>query len=552
MSENYISQFYTWATGNTITAPRLNGNVSNVTDGLSSGVKAVNIGKLLIGGTETINSSRNGIFNGITLSSDVTTISYAIDWDLIDNTASALSFDASGKTGLLEFDTTDGAEGLKSSGFLRLGSDASALTDVGAFVLGASNDSGLFFNGTDLVIQTDGAGASGIIFDSEDDTFEFKGSGTLQATFDTTGLNLVSGDVFKINGTSVLSNDTLGSGVVNTSITSTGALNSGSITSGFGNIDVGSSNIDGGTITADTALVGTLSTASQPNISSVGTLSTLTVSGDATFDTSLFFIDTTNGRVGLGTASPTPTNTLYDDGILHIHQPNTGSRGSQIHLTNESIGSTSSDGCHIASYSTEMYIVNQEAGPIRLHTNNIERMRIDSSGSVLINTTDTDPTNDTSGNGTVISSTGWFASTASGQTVAYFNRTDSSGGTVLDFRLNGVNKGSISVASGGTTYGTISDYRLKENVTPIIDGISRLMQLKPSRFNFLENKNEIVDGFLAHEVQEIIPESVTGQKDAVDEQGKPEYQAIDQSKIVPLLVASVQELAKKVEILENK
>jgi hypothetical protein len=199
-----------------------------------------------------------------------------------------------------------------------------------------------------------------------------------------------------------------------------------------------------------------------------------------------------------------------------------------------------------------MYIVNQEAGPIRLHTNNIERMRIDSSGSVLINTTDTDPTNDTSGNGTVISSTGWFASTASGQTVAYFNRTDSSGGTVLDFRLNGVNKGSISVASGGTTYGTISDYRLKENVTPIIDGISRLMQLKPSRFNFLENKNEIVDGFLAHEVQEIIPESVTGQKDAVDEQGKPEYQAIDQSKIVPLLVASVQELAKKVEILENK
>ncbi len=320
MSENYISQFYTWATGNTITAPRLNGNVSNVTDGLSSGVKAVNIGKLLIGGTETINSSRNGIFNGITLSSDITTISNAIDWDLIDNTASALSFDATEKTGLLEFDTTDGAEGLKSSGFLRLGSDASTLTDVGAFVLGAGNDSGLFFNGTDLVIQTDGAGASGIIFDSEDDTFEFKGSGTFQATFDTTGLNLVSGDVFKINGTSVLSNDTLGSGVVNTSITSTGALNSGSITSGFGNIDVGSSNIDGGTITADTALVGTLSTASQTNITSVGTLTSLTVSGDATFDTSLFFIDSTNGRVGLGTTSPTGTNTsLYDDATLHIH-----------------------------------------------------------------------------------------------------------------------------------------------------------------------------------------------------------------------------------------
>jgi hypothetical protein len=325
MSENYISQFYTWATGNTITAPRLNGNVSNVTDGLSSGVKAVNIGKLLIGGTETINSSRNGIFNGITLSSDITTISNAIDWDLQDNVASALSFDASGKTGLLEFDTTDGAEGLKTSGFLRLGSDASTLTDVGAFVLGASNDSGLFFNGTDLVIQTDGAGASGIIFDSEDDTFEFKGSGTLQATFDTTGLNLVSGDVFKINGTSVLSNDTLGSGVVNTSITSTGALNSGSITSGFGNIDVGSSNIDGGTITADTALVGTLSTASQTNITSVGTLTSLTVSGDATFDTSTLKVDSTNNRVGIGLSSPSHRLDV-DDSSLNSGNPGTVAR----------------------------------------------------------------------------------------------------------------------------------------------------------------------------------------------------------------------------------
>jgi hypothetical protein len=552
MSENYISQFYTWATGNTITAPRLNGNVSNVTDGLSSGVKAVNIGKLLIGGTETINSSRNGIFNGITLSSDITTISNAIDWDLQDNVASALSFDASGKTGLLEFDTTDGAEGLKSSGFLRLGSDASTLTDVGAFVLGASNDSGLFFNGTDLVIQTDGAGASGIIFDSEDDTFEFKGSGTLQATFDTTGLNLVSGDVFKINGTSVLSTDTLGSGIVNTSITSTGALNSGSITSGFGNIDVGGNNIDGGTITADTALVGTLSTASQTNITSVGTLTSLTVSGDATFDTSLFFIDTTNGRVGLGTASPTGTNTaLYDDSTFHIHQPNTGSRGSQIHLTNASTGALAGDGSHISCYSTELYIVNQESGPIRIYTDNTERMQLTSAGSLFLNTS-SDPAGFTSGYGFNVSASSQLANAASGKTVAYWNRTDSSGGTVHDFRLNGVSKGTISVTSGGTTYGTGSDYRLKENVTPIIDGISRLMKLNPSRFNFIANKNEIVDGFLAHEVQNIIPEAVIGKKDGADEQGNPEYQAIDQSKIVPLLVASVQELAKKVEILENK
>lgn len=544
MSENYISQFYTWATGNTITAPRLNGNVSNVTDGLSSGVKAVNIGKLLIGGTETINSSRNGIFNGITLSSDVTTISYAIDWDLIDNTASALSFDASGKTGLLEFDTTDGAEGLKSSGFLRLGSDASALTDVGAFVLGASNDSGLFFNGTDLVIQTDGAGASGIIFDSEDDTFEFKGSGTLQATFDTTGLNLVSGDVFKINGTSVLSNDTLGSGVVNTSITSTGALNSGSITSGFGNIDVGSSNINGGTITGNTALVGTLTTASQTNITSVGTLSSLDVSGDATFDTSLFFIDTTNGRVGLGTASPTPTNTLYDDGILHIHQPNTGSRGSQIHLTNASTGSTASAGCHIASYSNEMYIVNQEAGPIRLHTNNSEAMRIDSSGNVGIGTSS--PSSQFSTNSKVLH-------------IAHSN--------LASLRLDNTNQTSYEIFSGvygqlafkqGLTevmviastgvisgdFNDTSDIKLKKNVRDFeTTGLEIIKEIKPRVFDWkLEDKGNNIFGFIAQELEEVMPTAVI----------QSEVKSINVTSIVSVLVKSVQELTKKVEILENK
>lgn len=544
MSENYISQFYTWATGNTITAPRLNGNVSNVTDGLSSGVKAVNIGKVLIGGTETINSSRNGIFNGITLSSDITTISNAIDWDLIDNTASALSFDASGKTGLLEFDTTDGAEGLKTSGFLRLGSDASTLTDVGAFVLGASNDSGLFFNGTDLVIQTDGAGASGIIFDSEDDTFEFKGSGTLQATFDTTGLNLVSGDVFKINGTSVLSNDTLGSGVVNTSITSTGALNSGSITSGFGNIDVGSSNIDGGTITADTALVGTLSTASQTNITSVGTLTSLTVSGDATFDTSLFFIDSTNGRVGLGTTSPTPTNTLYDDATFHIHQPNTGSRGAQIHLTNESIGSTSSDGCHIASYSTEMYIVNQEAGPIRFHTNNAERMRIDSSGNIGINTTS--PSSEVSGSAKVVHiSHNNLASlrleNTSHKSYEIFSGTSGQ----LSFRQDGAEK--MVIANTGVISGDFndtSDISLKKNVRDFEKtGLEIVKDIKPRLFDWKqEDKGNNIFGFIAQELEEVMPTAVI----------PGDVKSINVTSIVSVLVHSVQELAKKVEILENK
>lgn len=118
MAENYISQFYTWATGNTITAARLNGNVSNLTDGLSGGAKAINVGKVLMGGFEALDSSRNASLASITLTGDITTTGAAIDWDLIDNNASALSIDAVGKTGLLNIDTTDGSEGISMSGFL--------------------------------------------------------------------------------------------------------------------------------------------------------------------------------------------------------------------------------------------------------------------------------------------------------------------------------------------------------------------------------------------------------------------------------------------------
>jgi len=306
-----------------------------------------------------------------------------------------------------------------------------------------------------------------------------------------------------------------------------------------------------GTLTA-TLLSGTLSTASQPNITSVGTLTNLTVSGHIRMPYS-----TGKYIIGPEQVASNTFRTTFDsieingaDGIAGGSAMGGGSviiRGGGA----QGNSSTGSYGGHVKIYGGELLGGSTGAGQIYLYTDNTERMRIDGSGSVLINTTDSDPTNDTTGNGTVISSEGWFASTASGQTVAYLNRTDSSGGTVVDFRLNGTVKGTISVDSGGTTYGTGSDYRLKENVNPLNDGLKRLMELKPNRFNFVEDKNKIVDGFLAHEVQDIIPEAVTGTKDAVDEKGNPEYQSIDQSKIVPLLVASVQELKKELDALKN-
>ena len=118
-------------------------------------------------------------------------------------------------------------------------------------------------------------------------------------------------------------------------------------------------------------------------------------------------------------------------------------------------------------------------------------------------------------------------------------------------------------------YGASSDYRLKENVSLISDGIVRLKQLKPSRFNFIGEENER-DGFLAHEAQTVVPESVCGEKDEMKEEkyevtpatdteeavmgtrSVPAYQNIDQAKLVPLLTAALQETVNELEILKAR
>ena len=110
--------------------------------------------------------------------------------------------------------------------------------------------------------------------------------------------------------------------------------------------------------------------------------------------------------------------------------------------------------------------------------------------------------------------------------------------------------GSITVNGSATAYSTSSDYRLKENVDYDWDATTRLKQLKPARFNFIVDADTTVDGFLAHEAQAVIPEAVTGAKDAVDDDGAAVMQGIDQSKIVPLLVKTIQELEARITALE--
>jgi len=134
--------------------------------------------------------------------------------------------------------------------------------------------------------------------------------------------------------------------------------------------------------------------------------------------------------------------------------------------------------------------------------------------------------------------------------------------------------GTIKTTGSATQFNTSSDYRLKENVVPMTGSIDRLKALNPSRFNFIADADTTVDGFLAHEAQEVVPEAISGTKDAMmteeyevtpavmdgedvvteavmGEREVPDMQGIDQSKLVPLLVASLQEAVARIEILEG-
>ncbi len=153
-------------------------------------------------------------------------------------------------------------------------------------------------------------------------------------------------------------------------------------------------------------------------------------------------------------------------------------------------------------------------------------------------------------------------SVTGGDWCTVLNQSAESNGTVyyMNFTLDGTNKGSVRGDSNSVSYNTSSDYRLKENVDYTWDATTRLKQLKPCRFNWIsDDTNTTLDGFLAHEVTGIVPEAAHGIKDETktytdddgNEQTRPVYQGIDQSKLVPLLVKTIQELEARITALEG-
>ena len=233
---------------------------------------------------------------------------------------------------------------------------------------------------------------------------------------------------------------------------------------------------------------------------------------------------------------------IYHDGSeSHIYDAGTGSlrlRSNAFKVMNAA--------------DNEAMIYANENGAVELYYDNTKKLETAGPGiRVAMQTWGSDPS--ASNAGAVLGSpnTGGFICAAGGT-------TDSD--HALFINPNGI-VGRIRTNGSGTSFNTSSDYRLKENQVSISDGITRLKQLKPYRFNFKSDASKTVDGFFAHEVSPTVPEAVTGEKDAVEledndrrdiKKGDIIPQGIDHSKLVPLLTAALQEAITKIETLETK
>ena len=299
------------------------------------------------------------------------------------------------------------------------------------------------------------------------------------------------------------------------------------------------------TVTGGTATLGALTVSGSDSgdlvrITQTGSGNALVVEDSTNPDATPFVIDA-NGNVGVGTSSPS-----YK---LHVRSADATS----IFVVGNTTESTQLE---VLTHQDDRVVLrSNDSGngrALAFETGTTERMRIDSSGATRFGDTFVgDAWNINSGIFSQLGSSIPFA-VASNSIVAVFNR-HSSTGTVVEFKQGtGPAVGKIDVTASSTSYVTSSDYRLKENITEITDGITRVKQLNPSRFNFIADPDRIVDGFLAHEVQDIVPEAITGEKDAVNEDGSINSQGIDQSKLVPLLTAALKEAIALIESQQSQ
>jgi Tfp pilus assembly protein FimT len=266
----------------------------------------------------------------------------------------------------------------------------------------------------------------------------------------------------------------------------------------------------------------------------------------------VFYTDSTDrmridatGNVGIGTSSPS-----YN---LDVRRTSTGN---VVRFTGSTDGGrglafTSADNGIFLGAIWD-YNILSGSGIHKWSIDSTERMRIDSSGTLFIGATSSP------------SGTQRLVLTANGSTgiePMLFNELRSTSATenYVRFYRNGSQVGSISNTLSATAYNTSSDYRLKQNITPMTGALAKVAQLKPVTYKW-KATGEDGQGFIAHELAEVVPDCVTGEKDAVktidelDEDGNvigtkevPKYQGIDTSFLVATLTAAIQELNAKVE-----
>jgi hypothetical protein len=250
-----------------------------------------------------------------------------------------------------------------------------------------------------------------------------------------------------------------------------------------------------------------------------------------------------SGNFGVGTTTPASTLDVVATGVATATvrtSSTTGSRDAKLRLNVPSTGGDDPSGQIEFTYGTGYTVagsiqMTHTSPNMKFFTGANERMRLDNSGLLLVNTTST------LSNG-VVQIKG-VSNTRACMTLG----VATNGNAAIDFQnaSNGF-AGSIVVNASSVAYNTSSDYRLKENVAPMIGALAKVQALKPVTYTWKADGSD-GQGFIAHELAEVVPDAVTGEKDAVNEDGTIKAQGIDTSFLVATLTAAIQELKAELD-----